>query len=137
METPKKFRIAKIIDETSFIITGGSEDGITNDDKFQILGKEKETIVDPETGDMIGTLDTIKGTIVASQVYDNMTLCRSKWITTKSPLNNMLGNEVLSIANSLYEGYHQELNVDQDAISGGLTSNDPIRIGDYAIKLSK
>lgn len=120
----KEFRIAKIIDETAFIINGGKEDGITNGDRFTILGKRGEHVFDPDDGSDLGTIDVIKGEIIASTVYPRMTLC-------KTQVQNIALNS-LNAFGSLFK--HVELNVDQTQITGGLiTIDDPIKVGDLVL----
>ena len=89
--------------------------------KFEIF-ETGEEIFDPNTKESLGTLDTIKETIEAINVLPKMCICRH--LTTS--IYNMVG-----ILNSnIYKTKIKTLNVDATQISGGLSSDKKIRIGD-------
>ena len=71
------YKIIKIIDDKTIVINGGSENGIKNGDKFEILDTG-EQITDPFTNENLGTLDTIKEIVTADNVLPKMTICRAK-----------------------------------------------------------
>lgn len=122
----EKYRIAKIIDETAFIINVGSDEGISVGDKFTILGVAGEQILDPTDGSVLGTIDTIKGVIYAETIYPRMTICRTR------QYNTLLTNPFSDFFRRV------ELNVDETQITGGLINNkEPIHIGDIVILTEK
>lgn len=123
MTEKKHYKIAKIIDETSFIINAGSKDGIKEGTQFTILDGNPEVVKDPDTGEVIGEIGTHKGLLFAQIVYSNMTLAHSKQVNV---LQGIAGNPLLR---------YTELNVDQSQITGGFTnSRNPIQIGDVVTK---
>ncbi|MFL2089010.1 hypothetical protein ACEN4H_03785 [Leuconostoc mesenteroides] len=132
----KKIKITKIVDETKFIINVGSENGIKEDDRFEILDTSGEEIKDPDTGEILGRLNTSKGTIIAETVYHKMTIARTQLIggTSATILSGFLGTSNPLIQET--PGHPEELLVDESQISGGLDkSTNPIRIGDEVSKL--
>lgn len=136
------FRIAKIIDSTTFVINAGIDQGIKEGDRFQIVGQKGEPVVDPITGEELGTLDSIKGTIVVTALYARMSIARSETYRIGGSLNNALSaiaTPSINFNDLLGETRHKELSVDPNQITGGLASiseDSPIQIGDFLTFLS-
>lgn len=134
----KNFKVAKIINDTSLVINAGSEQGINKGDKFKIIGKlGNSTVIDPDTGENLGTLDDIKGEVIAAQIYPHMSICNSQ-IITSSPYQlsaqPILQNSLAGLISSMNgESHREQLNVDKTQVTGGFKkSNKPIQIGDIA-----
>ncbi len=120
----KIYKVIKIIDDTSIVINAGQKQGIKPGDKFQIFEIGKD-LKDPYTGENLGTLDTIKETITVESVLTKMCICRNTYITSYvTGLTNIMDN--------LTKINYQTLNVDTTQISGGLSDDLVIRIGDSA-----
>lgn len=85
--------------------------------KFLKLGK---AVVDPDTGEDLGSLDTIKEIVEAINVYPKMCLCRHTIIT----------NIFTGISGKYVKINAKTLDVEATQISGGLSNNLTIRIGD-------
>lgn len=126
-----KFRIVKIVDETKFIINAGKIDGIDVDDKFNILNNSKEKIIDPETDEVLGEIESTKGTIIVSKAYDKMSICRSSWIEGQPTLGMNF-----DFMEKIARGHYKELNVDEDDISALGNTSEPIKVGDYVERVS-
>ncbi|NIK11155.1 FlgT C-terminal domain-containing protein [Alkalibacillus almallahensis] len=119
------FKIVKIIDEYTLIINAGSNDGVNIDDKFQILDKKGNKVIDPDTKEVIGKLDLIKDTVTVTEVYEKMSVCSSKSVIKQ---NNIL-NAPLYLKDQFIE--QQKLNIDLNEVTGGLRKSDEkIKIGD-------
>lgn len=135
MSVTKKIKIIKIIDETAFIINVGSDDGIERDDKFEILDTEGEQIEDPETGEVLGNLNTSKGIIVAENIYPKMTIAKTRMVGGESTYVR----DILKLTNPYLTSkpsHREELFVDESEVTGGLQrSSNPIQIGDEVTKL--
>ncbi|MFT8381954.1 MAG: hypothetical protein ABF639_02625 [Lacticaseibacillus paracasei] len=116
------YKIVKIIDDESLVINAGELKHIEVGQKFQIIGKRGEEVKDPDTGESLGTLDEIKGSVFADIVYPHMTIA-------KSPHEGYSG----VILNAFNSG-RETLNVDPAEITGGYNSDNPspIQIGDIA-----
>lgn len=119
------FKIAKIVDEYTVVINGGSDHGLAVGDSFEIYDPGAE-IYDPDTKEPLGKLEYVKAKIVAKQVYPKMTVCGSA--ATISPI-------VDSIAKSLIISKTVELNVNSEDISGGY--DDVVRVGDPVRKIAQ
>lgn len=129
----KQIKIAKIISTTELVINAGSKQNINVGDKFQIIDKVgSEPVMDPDTGENLGTLDIIKGMVEVTTVYPNMSIVQSE--RTINPLLQA----PMEVAQSLspYQ-VRKDLNVDKTQITGGAPENEnaPIKIGDVAIPM--
>lgn len=115
------------------MINAGSKDGIKTGDSFEIIDKfGSDPVIDPDTGENLGSLDIVKGTVVADQVYPNMTIVEApmKKVNTLNPYQGVLDNL------GGFRTVHPDLNVDPTEITGGLpdASEEPIKVGDIVIK---
>ena len=121
-------QIIKIVDDKNLVINLGFEDNVTINEQFQIFEKGTE-IIDPSTGQSLGTLDFIKTTVTATSVLPKMTICQSIRHET-TDLANML------TALSVTRTERKSLNVDPQDISGGYEGFDKtIRVGDLVRKV--
>lgn len=120
MTNNSTIKIAKIINETSFVLNAGANLDINKGDVFKILGEPGQEVIDPDTHEVLGYMDTIKGTITITQVYEKMSIAQTKKETHLDSLN----------FGPLFT--REELFVDNSQITGGLNeySEEPIQIGD-------
>ena len=119
------YKIVKIIDSETLVINAGSENGIRRGDKFEVyeIGQE---VLDPDTKRSLGTLDTIKETVEAITVLPKMSICKHRY--AYNPISN------LSIG--ITRITDKTLNVETTEISGGLSEDTTIRVGDKARKIN-
>ena len=126
-------KIIKIISLTAVVINAGSKKDVKKGQKFQIIGKTStDTVIDPDTGENLGCLDEIKGTVIATRVYPNMSILETP-VHRKgfSPTAAQVAIASGTLLNTLYGPEEQtKLNVDRDQITGGMPDSSPIRIGD-------
>jgi hypothetical protein len=116
-------KVIKIIDDYRIVLNVGSNDRVTEGMLFQIIEKQGEEILDPDTGESYGTLDIVKATLRVIAVYPKMCIC------TNSKSTKALGDPLaFSIA--------ARLNVNLNQVSGGYNQNiiSPIQLGDLAYK---
>lgn len=122
-----EMKIVKIINSKQIIVNAGSEAGLKTGDKLEIIDKfGSDPVIDPDTGENLGTLDIPKGTVYVSRLYPRMAIAETKSITPYTHANAYL--PVL--------GRQADLNVNPTQITGGLPepSGNPISIGDIVIK---
>lgn len=117
----KTYKIVKIIDDQTLVINAGYDDDIEIGDQFEIYSTGEE-IKDPDTNEVLGTLDHIKERVEAVDVFEKMCICR----------HNILVNFLQNVTNNLTRIEPKVLNVDSSQISGGLSNDDVIKIGDKA-----
>lgn len=117
------FKIVKIVDAETIVINGGSDNGISIGDIFEIFETGQE-VIDPDTGESLGTLDNVKETVRAINVFPQLTICRH--IIKRSLVPSELIRET-----------NKTLNVDATQISGGLSSDTVIKLGDKVRKTNE
>lgn len=124
MMSQYNIRVIEIIDEYSIIINYGIDDGASEGDKIRIISIGPE-VIDPETEELLGTLDFIKDVLTITTAYDKFSLCKKIETTTTNVLSSPLTqfNKITKEAKSI--------NVDKKNISNKKFSNDKIiKIGD-------
>ena len=119
----KTWRVVKIIDNQRLVINAGSSDGIKKGQEMVVFLPGEE-VIDPETKQSLGTLDTIKCYLNVTDVYEKMSIC-------VNAISNM--SDVFGIAGAFALGGlsgPKALPVDAEDISGGLQPKTRIVIGD-------
>lgn len=131
----KQFHIVKIINDSEFIINAGYDDTVVGE-KFNIIGYANEEIIDPITKDSLGSIETSKGTITVTRVFEKMSIA-SAGVKYISPF--VYQTMVKAPLNPLFNSLKQErvrLNVDLTQVSGASNyTDDPIQIGDEVVKV--
>lgn len=129
----KQFKVAKILDEYSLIINGGSVDGVEVNDTFNLLDKRGGDVYDPDTQEVIGQMDLIKGTVEVFEVQEKMSICSTPEIVKYNVFTN-----INNFKNQQYDIERERLHIDLSQVTGGLRrSDEPIRLGDAAKHIKK
>jgi hypothetical protein len=79
-ETNKKKiegRVAQILNAKELVINVGSDDGVVEGQKFAILAESPIEIRDPQTNDLLDTIDRTKVQVEASEVRSKISICRT------------------------------------------------------------
>lgn len=119
-------RVVKIVDPYRIVINVGSEHGLTISDKVAVYA-EGQPVVDPETKQVLGTLDRIKAYLNVEFVYDKMSLC----INAKTKLSTSWASLATAALDLTGDRAREPMDVDPKAITGGWETGDTtIRIGD-------
>ena len=122
MET---YKVIKIISDTQILINAGANFKLKLGDSLDILTIGEE-IIDPDTKQSLGTLDTIKATVEIVTLYPKMALCQKVEYETKTM--------VQVISNTINTKKVRRLEIDPSEISGGLSSDFTLHIGDIVRK---
>lgn len=120
----KTYKVIKIINEYQIVINAGKNKDIQRGQTLEIFVPGEE-IRDPETNESLGSLDFIKAYLNVKDVFDKMCLCENK----ESTLNTFA-----AISGMLSQSHR--LNVDSKDISGGLSNDSKIKVGDLVRKSS-
>lgn len=116
------FKVIKIISDKRIVINAGKNE-VQTGDILRVIEKNSEEIVDPDTNEVLGTLDYIKATITVEYVYEHMSICKNYETKTENaldPFETLRQREVTS-----------PLNVNLSQITGGYNiDNKLIEIGD-------
>ena len=104
------FKVIKIISDKRIVINAGKNE-VQTGDILRVIEKNSEEIVDPDTNEVLGTLDYIKATITVEYVYEHMSICKNyetKTVNALDPFETLRQREVTS-----------PLNVNLSQITGG------------------
>ena len=116
------FKVIKIISDKRIVINAGKNE-VQTGDILRVIEKNSEEIVDPDTNEVLGTLDYIEATITVEYVYEHMSICKNyetKTVNALDPFETLRQREVTS-----------PLNVNLSQITGGYNiDNKLIEIGD-------
>lgn len=124
-----EFRIVKIIDDYKVVVNAGC-DFFEKNDILEVYVKG-EDVIDPLTGESLGTLDKIKARLKVSILYEKMCLCVNEKSST--PLSLVAGAALSSI--SSLNASPDPLDVNLSQVSGGFDDiNMTIEIGDLVRK---
>ena len=124
----QEMKIAKIINTKQVVVNAGRNAGLKVGDKLEIIDKFGDSpIIDPDTGEDLGTLDLPKGFLSVTQVYSRMAIAESPRVPMLPTMN---------INSALFPAAQKDLNVDPEQITGGLPSpsGEKIKVGDIVIK---
>lgn len=115
------YKVIKIISDSEILINTGANKKLAQGTSLDIFITGEE-IFDPDTNESLGTLDTVKATVEVDTVYPQMALCKKIEYSTT--------NLIESISNSMNVKKVKRLKIDPSEISGGLSSDLTIHIGD-------
>lgn len=133
--TKKNIRVVKIINSKQLVINAGTNDGVTENQLFRIVSPDEnaESVIDPDTGENLGTLNLVKATVVITTVYPKMSI-------VEAPEKKVSGYSMINPTDTIMKNLAGEryirpdLNIDPTEITGGFPSTDKtIKIGDLAI----
>jgi hypothetical protein len=74
---PIEGAVAKILTARELVINRGSKDGVEVGMKFQVLDPKAENVEDPETGNVLGSIDRPKVEVETTRVADHLSIART------------------------------------------------------------
>lgn len=118
-------KIAKIVDESTFLINIGLKEGVQNGMRFVVFD-EGEEVTDPDTGEVLGIWEIVKGELVVANVQERLSMVQTpvKKVETPSTLSAMMVEASKGKAEE-----REHLSVDRTQISGR-PAPKPISVGD-------
>jgi hypothetical protein len=82
---PLEGTVAKLSDQRSIVVNIGSEDGVEESDVFEVY-RLGDPVMDPDTGEEIGSIRYTKATVVPKEIMEEMTIMQSRETTRTDPL---------------------------------------------------
>lgn len=70
-------RVAMVLNERELAINIGASDGVEVGMKFKVLADEPTEILDPETDELLGSIDREKVRVQAREVQERFSICRT------------------------------------------------------------
>ncbi|MCJ7492499.1 MAG: hypothetical protein MUP15_10200 [Dehalococcoidia bacterium] len=77
MNRPIEGRVARILNIREVAINVGATQGVEEGMVFAILSKEPLVIIDPDSGQQLGSEDRVKVRVKATEVYERYSVCRT------------------------------------------------------------
>lgn len=128
-----KGRIIRITDNRTIIVNLGKNDGITTDNIFRIMA-EPEPIIDPDTGEVLGSVEVVKAKLKASLVNDKFTIATTNWVDFNIALGAFWNNPSSIVTGVQHKEVDEgELEVNRFDIEPWQATKDrtPVRVGDF------
>lgn len=127
-------KIAQILDTSQFVITLGEKDGVRPQMRF-VIYEEGAEIHHPDTGELLGKLEVVKGEVEVVHVQERMALVRTKAIPMSAGTSSVLSARLAETTRS-DPGHvrHEELSVQRAQITGAPKPR-PIQVGDFVRNL--
>lgn len=123
-------KVAKILDESNLIINVGSTQGVQQGMRLIVFAPGDE-VVDPDSGESLGTWEAVKGEIVANHVQERISICAAP--PTQNEDESDPTTRTLSAAmiadHMRTGGVQSKLNVNKGQIDG-MPKVGPISVGD-------
>jgi hypothetical protein len=116
------WKVVKIIDSQRLVINAGSRNTLTKGQKLVVYVPGDE-VLDPDTQESLGTLDTIKCYIEVADVFEKMSICKN------AEIDDIRMNFGLAIG-AAFRYQNKNLPIDAEDISGGLKPISRIKVGD-------
>lgn len=118
----KSIKIVKIINEYQVVINAGTNEFIHDGQHLEVF-VQGAPIIDPDTGDNLGTLDYVKAKLRVINAFPRMSVCENRETETRNRLATL--STMFEITEIL------PLNIDAKEISGGYEGIDKkIHVGD-------
>jgi len=139
MENPQQItgKVAAIIDDTTLVLSVGSDHGVQEGQLFAIVSAHDE-VLDPDTGESLGQWESVKGRVVVTHVQARMATARSPLIVVSDDSRGTLSEMMVRHSFGLYGERDRErapMEV-RGASVAGRPRTQPIAIGDTARSVS-
>lgn len=104
-------KVVKVLSPTELVINVGSADGVNSYDKFLVYA-EGEEIRDPDTGEMLGRLEIVKGKAEVVHIQERITTIRctakkkalrDRWVKNPFWIEPKLVTEEVEITDSFQD----------------------------------
>lgn len=123
-------RVARVIDEYTVVLNKGSVDGVQRNDKFLIYGVGGD-VIDPETGESLGALETVRGTVRVEHLQERVCTVRSNQIITIPGRKRTIERKPGSLSLALAMGSAAREEIEYDGSTEDKELQKPA-VGDYA-----
>ena len=77
MPEPLRGKVAKILNSRELVINLGASDGVTNGMVFEVLDQKGEDIQDPDSGEVLGSIDRPKVEVRVSRTFDRLAIAET------------------------------------------------------------
>jgi hypothetical protein len=131
-------KVAAVLNERELVINIGSRNGVEEDAKFKVLANEPTEIIDPETGEFLGTLDREKVRVRAVEIQERLTICRTYRVEYISggALYNIFSGGLAAFGNEPPRKVVETLRVDENTYPPPLSEEESyVKKGDRVVQI--
>ncbi len=128
-------KVAQILSDRELAINIGARDGVKQGMRFAVLAKEQVPIQDPDSGEVLDTVDVEKIRVQATEVRERVTICATyqQRVTPAGPFSIEIGRLFAPRQESPVT-----LRIDEDSYRESLDPEDSyIKIGDVVKQIPK
>ncbi len=139
---PIEGKIVRILDEYNVVINAGRRQGVHEGVPFVIFVTGEDEVKDPDTGEGLGKLETVKGYVSAVHVQEGLSVCTIEPLTKggveggAKTQTQTLSGAMMAESLEYRSGGEHRLNVNPSQVSG-LARGGPISIGDQVRSIGK
>ncbi|MCB7129355.1 MAG: hypothetical protein J3T61_07445 [Candidatus Brocadiales bacterium] len=139
---PIEGKIAQILDEYNVVINVGRGDGVCEGMPFVIFATSENEVKDPDTGKVLGKLETVKGYVSAVHVQDGLSICAIQPLAKggaegeAKTQTQTLSGAMMAESLGYRSGGEHRLNVNPSQVSG-MALGGTISIGDGVRSIGK
>lgn len=138
-------KVAQVISERDLAINRGSADGVRVGMRFKILGSEPAEVRDPDSDEVLGTVEITKVEVEAVTVHEKFSVCRTfKTVTVPGrPAKPGLTSSYSDLSRSIFgepaipaRSRYQTLRSDEEFVVEELDPNGSfVKRGDRAVEI--
>lgn len=142
---PIEGKVAQVISERDVAINRGSSAGVEVGMRFKILSSEPSEVLDPDTNELLGTVDISKVEVEVISVQENLAVCRTfkKIVIPGRPKRVGLASSYSSLSENIFgdagtpdSERYQTLRSDESFVVNELDPNGSfVKRGDRAIQM--
>lgn len=125
-------KVARVLDATQVVLAAGEIDGVKEGMVF-IIYDLSDSILDPETGEDLGRIELVKGTVIAQHVQDKMTIASTRSRKVERTINPFAAMTAL-VERKVVESVQDQLNVEG---AKSLKADLTVRVGDNVRSVNK
>ena len=124
-------KIAKIVDETTFLLNVGAQHGVRNGMRFVVFD-EGDEVLDPDTGESLGVWEIVKGELVVTNTQERLSMAQTPLKQKAEKAGTLSALMVEASKSSTGEAQRASLAVNRSQMSGrpvtkAVSVGDPVR----------
>ncbi|MDD7939775.1 hypothetical protein PHK61_15235 [Actinomycetospora lutea] len=120
-------KVARVLNERELVVNRGADHGVTEGMFLEVVDRDPEDILDPETGEVIGQVSPVKNYVKVTEVQAKMSVAATylSWKTAGGALSS------LSVLPNLFAPSRTEYDViETDEPSLGDDRDTTVHVGD-------
>ncbi|MFH1008608.1 MAG: hypothetical protein V1800_14100 [Candidatus Latescibacterota bacterium] len=124
-------KIAKIVDETTFLLNKGAQDGVRNGMRFVVFD-EGDEVSDPESGESLGVWEIVKGTLIVVNTQERLSMAQTPEKTKAAQSQTLSALMVEASRSGSGDQQREPLSINRSEMSGrpvvqAVSVGDPVR----------